>query len=209
MPTVEKGDAKRGISDDAVRGATGRSWEEWEALLDSRGAAGLPHRQIVALLADGLIESGWWRQSVAVDYERRKGTRAVGQTADVGFNVGARRRLAITPEEAWRLVTSPEGVRAWLGDARGFDVQRGAEYTTADGASGVMRVARPGSHLRVTWQPPGWARPSTIQLRVMAEGEKTTISLHQEHLPGAAEREEARRRFKAALDALQRLAGES
>jgi uncharacterized protein YndB with AHSA1/START domain len=201
--------AKRGIGDEAVRGATGRSWNEWEALLDARGAAGLPHKEIVALLADGLVESGWWQQTVAVDYERRKGMRAVGQTADVGFNVGAQRRLAITPDEAWRLVTSAKGVRAWLGDARGFAAEKGAEYTTADGASGVVRVARPGSHLRLTWQPPGWVRASTIQVRVMAQGEKTTISLHQEHLPGAAEREEARRRFKAALDALQRLAGET
>jgi uncharacterized protein YndB with AHSA1/START domain len=197
----------RGISDEAVRSATGRSWDEWERVLDACDAGGLTHKQIVALLAGGLmVESRWWQQSIAVDYERRKGTRAVGQTADAGFNVGAQRRLSITPEDAWRLVTSPEGVRAWLGDAPGFALEKGVEYTTADGASGVVRVARPGSHLRVTWQPPGWVRPSTIQLRVMAEGEKTTISLHQEHLPGAAEREERRRHLKAALDVLQRLA---
>lgn len=205
MATLEK-EAGREIRDDAVREATGRGWDEWEALLDARGAADLSHREIVALLADGLIESSWWRQSVAVDYERRKGKRVVGQTADTGFQIGARRTLPIAPEEAWRLVTSPEGVRAWLGDARGFAVEKGAEYSTANGAVGVVRVAKPGSHLRVTWQPPGWVRASTIQVRVIPAGEKTTISLHQEHLPGAADREERRRFFQAALDALERLA---
>lgn len=199
--------AGREIGDDAVRAATGRSWDEWEAELDARGAAGLSHSELAALLADGLIESGWWQQMVAVGYERRKGTRVTGQTADVGFNVGVQRRVAMTPEDAWRLVTSPEGVRAWLGHARGFVLEKGAAYTADGGVAGVVRVARPGSHLRVTRQPPGWPRASTIQVRVIPAGAKTTISFHEEHLPGAAEREERRRHFDAALVELQRLAG--
>lgn len=203
------GEAGREISDDAVRAATGRSWDEWEAELDAREAAGLSHRRIVALLSDGLIESGWWRQMVAVTYERRKGARVTGQTADTGFQVGVQRRVAMTTEDAWRLVTSAEGVRAWLGDARGFAVEKGAAYTADGGVAGVVRVARPGSHLRVTRQPPGWARASTIQVRVIPAGEKTTISFHEEHLPGAAQREERRRHFEDALGELQRLAGGS
>ena len=201
--------AGREVSDDAVRAATGRSWDEWEAELDARDAAGLSHREIVALLADGLVESGWWRQSVATTYEKRKGARVVGQTADTGFQVGVQRRVAMTLEDAWRLVTSAEGVRAWLGGARGLVLEKGAAYTADGGAAGVVRVAKPGSHLRVTWQPPGWARASTIQVRVIPAGEKTTISFHEEHLPGAAEREERRRHFEAALGELQRLAGGS
>jgi hypothetical protein len=70
-----------------------------------------------------------------------------------------------------------------------------------------MRVVNPGSHLRLTWQPPGWAKPSTIQVRVMASGERTVLSFHEERLPGAEERDARRRHFEAALDALQRQAG--
>jgi len=65
-------------------------------------------------------------------------------------------------------------------------------------------VVQPGSHLRITRQPPGWSRPSTIQVRVMPAGAKTTLSFHEEHLPGAAERQERRAHFAAALDELQR-----
>jgi uncharacterized protein YndB with AHSA1/START domain len=197
----------REIGGEAVLEATGRTWEAWEALLDSRGAADLPHGRIVALLRDGLIESGWWAQAVAVGYEKRKGRRALGQTADGLFQVGVRRTLPMAHDAAWRLVTSAEGVRAWLGDAPGLAVEKGAKYTASDGAAGEVRVASPGSHLRVTWQPPGWARASTIQVRVIPAGERTTLSFHQERLPGAAEREERRRHFEAALDALQRHAG--
>ena len=196
---------REGISDDAVRAATGRAPGEWEALLDARGAAELSHKQIVALLAELGVERGWWRQMLTVDYERRKGKRAVGQTAATGFEIGARRTLPIPADEAWQLLTSPDGVRAWLGGAPSLKWEKGEKYTLEDGSSGEVRVFNPGSHLRMTWQPEGWPRASTLQVRAMPSGEgKTVISFHQEHLPGAAERDERRQFFAAALDALER-----
>lgn len=193
--------SSRQIGDDRVREATGRTWDEWEAELDARGAADLSHTKMAELLETEFKVSGWWAQAVTVDYERRKGRRAVGQTAATGFNIGVRRTLPLSLDAAWRLLTSPEGMRAWLGGAPA--PEKGARYATPDGATGEVRVVQPGSHLRVTWHKPGWARPTTIQVRAIPAGEKTTISFHEEHLPGAAEREERRRHFTAALDALQ------
>lgn len=197
-----------GVSDDAVREATGRTPAQWEALLDARGATDLSHKQIVALLKEsGEIESGWWRQMLAVDYERRKGKRMVGQTADTGFQIGVQRTLPIPPEDAWALLTSPQGVAAWLGAAPPLKWEKGETYALKDGAAGEVRVFKPGSHLRITVQPDGWPRASTLQVRVMPKGEqKTVVSFHQEHLPGADEREERRRFLESALDALQQQA---
>lgn len=51
-------------SDNAVRDATGRTWSEWEVVLDEAGVEGLSHKEIVAWLEEhGGIESGWWRWS--------------------------------------------------------------------------------------------------------------------------------------------------
>ena len=198
-----------GISDDKVRAETGRTWTEWEAELDARGAADLPHARIVALLADGLVQSSWWRQSITVDYEKRKGRRTLGQTADGGFQIGVRRTVPMAPDDAWRLVTSPEGLRAWLGDVPGLSLEKGAAYTAGDGSAGQVRVSTPGSHLRITRQQPGWARASTIQVRIIAAGARSTISFHEERLPAAADREARRRHYRATLDALARQAGAS
>lgn len=202
-----KGEARRGVAGETVRESTGRTWEEWEALLDSRGAADLSHKQIVAMLADGLVDSSWWRQSITVDYEKRKGKRVVGQTSDGGFEIGVRRTLPIRPDDAWRLLFSPGGLRAWLGDASALSLEKGAAYTTKDGAAGEVRAIEAGSHVRLTWQPPGWAKPSVIQVRVLPAGERTTLSFHQERMPAAADRDARRAHFQAALDALQRQAG--
>lgn len=204
---AEKAKAVREVGDEALRAATGRTWQEWEDALDARGAERLSHKEIVALLLDGLVDGAWWAQTLAGGYERRKGTRVGGQTADGAFQVGVRRTLPISPANAWRLITSPEGLRAWLGDAPGLVLRKGATYATGDGAAGEVRVAKEGSHLRMTWQPPGWPRASTLQVRVMPAGERATISFHQEGIPGAAAREERRRHFEAAADALQRQSG--
>lgn len=198
------------VSDEALIKATGRSWDAWEALLDSCDAADLSPGQVADMLAQGFaVEKNWWRQVVARGYVQRKGTRAVGQTASTGFQIGVRRTLPLALEDAWRLVTSPEGMRAWLGDARDLAWEKGAVYTAADGASGEVRVVKPDSHVRITRRAPGWERPSTIQVRVLPAAAGTTLSFHEEHLPSGEAREERRGHYEAVLDQLARLAAKS
>lgn len=203
--------AKRGtqaanaVTDEALIKATGRSWDDWERVLETCGAAELKHGQIVGLL-EGLLKDQWWRQTVAVEYARRKGLRAVGETASTGFQIGVRRTVPLALDDAWRLVTSPKGVRAWLGDTPGLAWEKGAAYTAADGAWGEVRVVKEGSHVRVTRLALGEKRASTIQVRVIPASTGTTISFHEEHLPDAEAREERRGHYEAVLDRFARLA---
>ncbi len=129
-------------------------------------------------------------------------THLVGRTLSTGFQVGVRRTLDMPADDAWRFLTSPEGVRIWLGDTDDLQWTRGARYRLADGGVGEVRVVAEGSHLRLTWQPGPWPRPSTIQVRVIPKGERAVITFHQEHLPGPAERVERRAHFAAALDGI-------
>jgi uncharacterized protein YndB with AHSA1/START domain len=133
--------------------------------------------------------------------------RPVGLTQDVGYEIGVRRTLPLSLDAAWRLLTSAEGLGLWLGDLPAADFAPDAAYRLADGTRGEIRVFKPGSHVRLTWQPPGWARPSTIQVRVLPSGARTAIAFHQEHLPDGAAREARRAHFAAALDGLAWLIG--
>jgi len=198
---------KQNQSDEAVRKATGRGWREWEELLDGLGAEGLSHREIVALVAEhGGGVSGWWQQSVTVGYEKLKGKRKTGETADTGVQVGVQRTLEVNPERAWELLTSAEGLRAWLGTAARLRFEKGERYRTDDGAEGEVRVVRPGRHARLTRHPPGWPRPSTIQVRVEEKGARAVIGFHEEHLPDLGERERRRAHYAAAAETLKELA---
>lgn len=62
------------------------------------------------------------------------------------------------------------------------------------------------SSLANTRDPGGWARHSTIQIRVEAKGDRTVVGFHEENLPGQANRIARRDHYRAALDRLEELA---
>jgi uncharacterized protein YndB with AHSA1/START domain len=195
------------VSDDAVQRATGRGWDEWTALLDEWGGRELSHREIVQLVrSKGDVSRGWWQRTVAVGYERLIGRRTTGETADAGFQIGVQRTLDIDAEQAWSWLTSPEGVRAWLGEADNLHWKEREPFALEGRGEAEVRVFLPGERLRIAWNPPEWARPATIQLRVEAKGERALVAFHEENLPGPDEREERRAHFKAALEHLARTA---
>ncbi len=194
------------ISDSAVQAATGKRWDEWLRILGEAETTPAPHREIAAYLGDAHGLSPWWRQQVALVYEEARGRRTVGSSLAAGYEIGARRVLPVTPEEAWARLTSPQGVAAWLGEVSPFQPAEGQAYRTTSGATGQFRVVKLMRQLRLTWLPTGWSKPSTIQVRLIPSGPgKTVISFHQENLPDAAAREERRRHWQAALDFLSEM----
>lgn len=126
----------------------------------------------------------------------------VGQTRDAGFQIGVRRILPIEHKAAWRLLTSREGVRMWLGEIEG-ELAKGVAYRLSDDTIGHVSVFVRLSHLRITRQPQASARASTIQLRVIPNGDCTTVAFHEEQLPRPDERAQRRIYYRAVLDQLE------
>lgn len=103
--------------DAAVRAATGKTWNEWLALLDAAGAAkqGLDHQRIWELAMRALPESaGWWGQMVSVGYERVRGLREKNQSSAGAFQSTSSKTLAV-PLFAAFAAWADEGLRGnWL-----------------------------------------------------------------------------------------------
>lgn len=198
---------QRKISDAAVRKATGKGWDEWFALLDSEGAAALPHKQVARMLHDkGYIASGWWCQMVTVEYERARGKRVLGGTESAGFQIGVQKTLPLAAEDAWNLITQPEGLALWLGTVTDLRWEKGAVYTSAEGTRGEIRSVHPSKLLRLTWQPPDFPAPSTLQVSLEPSGKKTAVRFHQEKLANAETREQMRAHWRTVLQKLAVLA---
>lgn len=128
--------------------------------------------------------------------------KKIGQTKSAGFEIGVRRTFDVPVMRAWEIITSEQGIKLWLGDISGMKWEKGETYKTKDGTEGEIRVINPGSHLRITWWPKDWEKASTIQIRVIPNGEKTTISFHQENLKGSPEREDMQQRWESVLGEL-------
>jgi uncharacterized protein YdhG (YjbR/CyaY superfamily)/uncharacterized protein YndB with AHSA1/START domain len=195
------------VTDAAVKEATGRDWKAWMRALDAAGASELSHQQLVAHLGKE-VESSWWRQSISVAYEQARGTRAVGETATTGFQVGVVRTLPLKAPALWKWVTTqPEH---WLGAGVELTLKPGKPYAVpkrrgAPGVRGEVRVVKPGERLRMTWQPDGWKKPATLQLTLTPKAKGASLGIHMENLPDAKAREDMRERWSRLLT---RFAGE-
>ncbi|MDX1611389.1 MAG: SRPBCC domain-containing protein [Candidatus Thermoplasmatota archaeon] len=196
------------ISDEAVVEATGESWAHWLALLDRWGAKDRDHAEIAAYLAETHGLSPWWSQTVTVHYERIRGLRELGETAGGTFQVGVTRTLPAEEEDAWATLLGGDGLAAWLGPGAPDELREGASFRLDDETQVEVRVLKPGSHIRLFWHPPGFPKPSTLQVRVLERKIGAAISFHHEGLPSAEMREAMRAHWRSTLETLEaRVAG--
>lgn len=195
------------VSVQAVTEATGKNWDQWFEVLDKVGAAKLNHTRIAGYLRTQHDIKPWWSQTVANIYEQERGLREAGQTVAVVSQVGVRKTLGMKLGKAWDLLTRFGGLEVWLGTVEDFKLEAGFVYHTAEGVHGEVLVVSPGSHWRMTWQPAGWANPSTLQVRFMAvENDNTTVSFRHEGLPDSEAQEAMRERWQTALIELAAMA---
>ncbi|MBL0742950.1 SRPBCC domain-containing protein [Chryseolinea lacunae] len=188
-----------GVSNESVKGATGKGWAYWIHYLARKNADSLVQRELVKLLP-ATVASPWWRQKIALGFREAKGKRITGQTAASGFQIGVRRALPLTKDAAWDFLISPEAMKIWLGKAIAPDDTK--PRTVKKGLRAELVVFTPGSHLRLRWHPDKWISPSTLQVRVVAGAKSSTLSFHHDGLPDEAAREEMKAHWSAVLGKL-------
>lgn len=180
-PTQATAPEAPGVSDDAMRRATGKGHDEWFALLDAWGATEHTHTEIARWLSETQGVPSWWTQSVTVDYERARGMRSRHQMAD-GFSVSATRTIEVDGEQALAAFTDPAIRRRWLPDA---DLHQ--------------RPTRAALTARFDWSEPS----SRIVVSVVPKGSgRAVVAIAHERLPDA---ETAARLKTAWRESLARL----
>lgn len=176
-------EALAGMSDEAVRAATGKDWSGWTRELDALGATSMAHRDI----AGHLREQGtapWWSQMVTVGYERLRGLRDVGQSRGGSYQLTRSRTLPVGVGELYR---------AWLDDAiRGRWLDR-PDFTVG--------TAREGRSLRVAFDD-----GTRLDVAFTAKGDsKSTVTVEHRKLPDRERAEELKAFWSERLDALAAL----
>lgn len=173
--------ADPGMSDEAVVRATGKSWDEWLALLDAWGAAGRTHPEIATHLHEIHGVDGWWAQMVTVGYERARGMRAVHQHAD-GFSASASRTFPVPLDRLWRAFDDATTRARWL-DAETFTPR-----SRNEGKSFRLDVPADGSRVAAWFTAKGPA--------------KSAVAIEHSRLLDSAQVAETKVRWKARWDRL-------
>ena len=94
-PTADGWVSPPETSDDTVRAATGRSWNDWCQLIDTTIGPDADHPTIARRLADDHGLDSWWAQCVTVGYERIRGRRLPHQMADGTFTANRSKTISI------------------------------------------------------------------------------------------------------------------
>jgi len=178
----------------AVRDATGITWEAWVAALQQAVDPSWSREEIKAHIGEYFQVTDEWAEWLAVMYGQLLGQIPVGVTKDAGVQIGVRKTVALEKEEVWGFLTSPQGLPLWLGDVSGFRLQKGYEFQSAEGITGKLTVVLPNQKLRMRWKLPEWEKPSRLQLLLLSVASgKTTVAIHQEMLEDVYVRELMRR----------------
>ena len=99
-----------GISDEAVKSKTGKTWAEWIKVLDKAKAYEMPHKDIAIYLSEKHQVPDWWSQMVTVGYEQARGLREKHERPE-GYQISVSKTLGVpvaTLYAAW----TDEAVRA-------------------------------------------------------------------------------------------------
>lgn len=170
------------VGDARLRAATGRTREEWYALLDAAGAAEWDHARIARWLGGEHDVDGWWAQGVTVSYEQARGLRRPGQRSDGRFEAGVSKTLYTTREALWPHLADAELRGAWL------DVD--LRFRSATEPTSVRLEADDGSRVTLYVDPQAPGRDGRPKVR---------LSVQHVGLPGVDAIAETKAFWKACL----------
>jgi uncharacterized protein YndB with AHSA1/START domain len=178
---VEKKPAP-GMSDDAVRAKTGKTWPEWFAILDAAGGKTMTHKEIVAVLGKKYNVGSWWQQMVTVGYERARGLREVHQTS-AGYQISVSRTVNVPVSRLYHSWEDPKARSQWLPEA---DL--------------VVRKATKDKSMRITWTD----HKTSVEVGFIAKGDtKSQVAVQHSKLPDAKAVERMKAYWGKMLDGLK------
>ena len=172
-------------SEEAVRTNTGRSWDDWFALLDGWDATKRTHRDIARWLRDEQGVDGWWSQSITVAYEQERGMRAPGQRADGSYSVNASKTVAVPVDELFAAFEPGTVRERWLGE---LELR--------------VRTARPGQSITADWED-GATR---LTISFVAKGpDKSQVALAHEKVASAQAADELKAFWRDRMAMLKKV----
>lgn len=96
------------LSEETVRDATGRGWEDWCDAIDAWPGRGEGHTAIARHLRAEHGLDGWWAQTVTIGYERITGLRLKYQQPDGTFTAGRSKTVRIDASLLREMLLDPD-----------------------------------------------------------------------------------------------------
>jgi hypothetical protein len=174
-------EALAGMSDAAVKKATGCDWARWVRTLDRHDASVMSHGEIVRLVSEEFHAGSWWSQMVTVGYERIRGLRQTGQSRDGSFRVTTSKTITAPASQIFQAWKSARARAKWL-----------------PGVKLTVRRAIATRSLRMRWEDD---TPVAVAIYPLAAG-KYRVSVEHDKLASREDVDRLKAFWKQALAAL-------
>ena len=176
--------ALAGMSDAAVKAATGCTWKRWVDALDYVDAHTWPHKEIAEYVQKKFKVPDWWTQTVTVGYERIRGLREIGQRRGGSYEATKSRTFAVPVARLYAAFAEARPRARWLA-----------------GLKLTVRKATPHRSVRITW-----ADDTSVEVWLTAKGEgKSNAQVAHRKLPSRESAARAKAFWNERLDALEGL----
>jgi hypothetical protein len=185
------------VSPASAKAATGKTLEEWYAVLDAKGGAAEGRRVLTEYLFRQLKVDAWWTTTIIVEYEKARGVLEKDGLPK-GYNICVTKALTVAPERA---VEEFSDGSWWLG--KGVKVAEGGSFDAGDGHKGKFKKVTPGKLIRFTWEDPRHAPVEVVDIKAIVTAGKTSLSINHDRLQSRDTADGMREAWAKVLNALK------
>lgn len=190
------------LTNEACKAATGKTMDEWYAVLDGIDALKKGRRDTTVFLRDDQKVDLWWCTTIAVEYEAARGQKEKDGRGK-GYNICSTKTIAASPEKVYGAWVDAGQLSKWLGDGAKIDLSEGGGFETADGNNAVFKRIRENKDLRFTWK--GENDESLVDMSVADKGGKTYLLINHDRIQTKAEADGLRNAWADAVHKLKAL----
>lgn len=171
-----------GMSDAAVKAATGCTWKRWVDALDYVNAHTWPHWKIAEYVQEKFKVQDWWSQTVTVGYERIRGLREIGQRRGGSYEATKSRTFPVPVARLFAAFAEARPRARWL-----------------PGVKLTVRKATPHRSVRITW-----ADETSVEVWLTAKGQgRSSAQVQHRKLPSRESATRTKAFWTERLDALE------
>jgi len=191
------------VNDDACQSATGKTFAEWFAHLDSIDGLKKGRREsMVTMEQPG--KDPWWPTTIYVAYEEHHGVKKKDGLAE-GFTICCTKNIAAPVDKVYRTWTDPGSFAEMFGDNGRQDAREGGQVACDAGCQGTFSRVRENKDLRFSWEHPGCTAPMTVDVQFQDNKGKCLMNVMTSRIQTRAEADGLRAAWAEALTRLKAL----
>lgn len=193
------------LTDDSVRSATGKGWQQWFDELDAKGGPAVGRRPLNEFLFGECKVDAWWTPTIVSEYEAARGVKEKDGIAK-GYTICATKTIVGAVDKVYAQWASAAAMDKWLGSGHSGEVADGGTVKNSDGDVLSFKRVRENKDLRFGYEHEGVTPGTTVDVAFADKGGgKTGLTITHDRLQTRADADALRAGWGEALDRLKAL----